>query len=195
MNKYQKPRTSYLLRFFHTIVRNVSKISERKKNVNFSAFSLPFWLNFQRPGIRYLHSSYWCARGVEMDFSVRISDRVRIVGPANLTIGSNTKILNRVLLDSRGGLEIGRDTQVGFESIILTSTHRFKDRERPILEQGMESKPVLIGSDVWIGTRVIVLPGVTIGDHSIVGAGSIVTRDVPAGVIVGGNPAKIIRTR
>jgi maltose O-acetyltransferase len=59
----------------------------------------------------------------------------------------------------------------------------------------MEWKPVMIGDDVWIGARVIVLPGINIRDHAIVGAGAIVTQDVPAWAIVGGNPAKVIRYR
>lgn len=145
--------------------------------------------------MRHLRNAYWCELGVGMDSSVRVSDRVKIVAPANLTLGCNTKILNRVILDARGNLDIGRDSQVGFESIILTSTHRFEDLDQPILEQGMRFKPVRIGNDVWIGARVIVLAGLTIGDHAIVGAGSIVTRDVPKGAIVAGNPAKLIRNR
>lgn len=63
-------------------------------------------------------------------------------------------------------------------------------------QQGFtDSKPIVIGNDVWIGTRVIVMPGVHIGDHSIVGAGSIVTKDVPEWAIVGGSPAHILKMR
>lgn len=59
----------------------------------------------------------------------------------------------------------------------------------------MEEKEVVIGNDVWIGTRVIILPGVTIGDHSIIGAGAVVTKSFPDYSIIGGVPAKLIKSR
>ena len=63
-------------------------------------------------------------------------------------------------------------------------------------QQGFsDSKPVRIGDDVWIGMRVTILPGVTVGSHCIIGAGAVVTKDVPDYAIVGGNPARILRTR
>jgi maltose O-acetyltransferase len=79
---------------------------------------------------------------------------------------------------------------------ILSGSHNFDSNEVPMIEQGQpERRPVTIGNDVWIGTRTIILPGVSIGNHCIIGAGSIVTRSVPDCAIVGGNPAKIIRFR
>ena len=58
-----------------------------------------------------------------------------------------------------------------------------------------DSRPITIDNDVWIGLRAMIMPGVTIGDHAIVAAGSVVTKDVPEWAIVGGNPAKIIKSR
>jgi len=73
---------------------------------------------------------------------------------------------------------------------IYTATHPLEADLRRHQEFG---KPVTIGSDVWIGGRAIICPGVTIGDRSVIGAGSVVTKDVPAGVVVAGNPARVIR--
>ena len=74
--------------------------------------------------------------------------------------------------------------------------HKFDDCSIVMRKQGFqETKPVFIGNDVWIGGRVTILPGVHIGNHSIIGAGSVVTKDVPDNVIVGGAPAKVIKLR
>jgi len=73
---------------------------------------------------------------------------------------------------------------------IYTATHPLEANLRRTQEFG---KPVTIGSDVWIGGKAIICPGVTIGDRSVIGAGSVVTKDVPVGVVVAGNPARVIR--
>ena len=91
---------------------------------------------------------------------------------------------------------IGDDVMMGPRVTILSGSHEFSDTTRPMREQGATPRrPVRIGNDVWIGTQSIILPGVTIGDHSIIGAGSVVTKDVEPWTIVGGNPARMIRRR
>ena len=95
----------------------------------------------------------------------------------------------------RGPLKIGRDVLMGPECVILTTNHNFSKRESPIRLQGSTSKPVLIGDDVWIGQRVMIMPGVNIGNGAIIGAGAVVTKDVPPYTIVGGAPAKVIKSR
>lgn len=85
---------------------------------------------------------------------------------------------------------------MGPECLIYTQNHVFESREIPMCQQGVTApRPVEIGNDVWIGVRVIILPGVHVGDGAIIGAGSVVTRDVEPYSIVGGNPAKLIRKR
>jgi maltose O-acetyltransferase len=75
-------------------------------------------------------------------------------------------------------------------------SHAYDRLDIPMDQQGFEDPtPIHIGDDVWIGARVIILPGVNIGSHCIIGAGSVVTKDVPDYAIVGGVPAKIIRMR
>ena len=185
----------WLLPIAQGLGRGLAILKKRGKDLGKASLLTPFWLNVRVPGVLHFRRCYWFNLGVALDSDVRFSDHVKVIGPANLRIGRNTKILNRVILDARGDLDIGDDTQIGFESIVLTSTHRFEDLGRPILEQGMKNRAVRIGSDVWIGARVIVLPGVTIGDHAIVGAGAVVTKDVLDWAIVAGNPARLIRYR
>jgi len=80
--------------------------------------------------------------------------------------------------------------------IIWTISHALDRTDIPINQQGAtEIQPVTIGNDVWIGKRAIIKPGVTVGNHAIIGAGSIVTKDIFACAIVAGNPARIIRMR
>lgn len=94
-----------------------------------------------------------------------------------------------------GPLTIGTDVMMGPEVVILTNSHKFNRVDVPMNKQGSYVEQVIIGNDVWIGMRTIILPGVRIGNGVIIGAGAIVTKDVPDYAIVGGVPAKIIRYR
>lgn len=113
----------------------------------------------------------------------------------NIEIGSYSHLGVNCSLASRGGVVIGNYVLMGPDILILTGKHIFTDIDVPILQQGMEYEKVEIGNDVWIGARVIILPGVKIGDKSIIGSGSVVTSDVAPGDIVGGVPARQIRNR
>jgi maltose O-acetyltransferase len=86
------------------------------------------------------------------------------------------------------GIEVGDGCRIGTGVQVLTADH---PRDPALRRQGFESgKPVRIGQNVWIGSGAILLPGITVGDDAIIGAGSVVTRDVPTGTTVAGNPAK-----
>lgn len=89
-------------------------------------------------------------------------------------------------------ITIGDDVQIGPNVQLLTPTHPID----PVLrrERWEAAEPISIGANVWIGGGAIVLPGVTIGEDSVVGAGAVVSRDVPAGVVVVGSPARVVRT-
>ncbi|MBN2549568.1 MAG: acyltransferase [Anaerolineales bacterium] len=125
----------------------------------------------------------------------RISHWVKIRGADSISIGENSHITNRCILDGRGGLTIGDNVLVGYESIVITNTHNFENPDIPIRLQGSYRKPIVIGNDVWLGTRVIVLPGVTIGDGAVVAAGAVATQDIPSYTIAGGVPARVIGKR
>ena len=109
----------------------------------------------------------------------------------NVSIGDNVFLnFNCVILDC-SPVTIGDGTQVGPGVQLLAADHpRDAETRRDLLELG---RPISIGSNVWIGAAAIVLPGVMIGDDSIIGAGSVVTRDVPSGVLAFGNPCRVIR--
>lgn len=113
---------------------------------------------------------------------------------SQIEIGDNSGIgINCQLF---GPIKIGCDVMMSSDVIILTANHKFDRLDIPMRQQGSNSpRPVTIEDDVWIGTRVIILPGVKIAKGAIIGAGAIVTKDVPGYAIVGGNPAKIIKYR
>lgn len=98
---------------------------------------------------------------------------------------------NCVVLDVCA-VTIGSRTLFGPNVQIYTATHPLNHIERA---SGLElAKPIIIGEDVWVGGSAVICPGVTIGDRSVIGAGSVVTRDIPADVFAAGNPCKVIRT-
>lgn len=91
---------------------------------------------------------------------------------------------------------IGNDVMMGPYVMMLSGSHNFDRLDIPMREQGAPPRrPIIIGDDVWIGAKTIILPGVEVGSHSIIGAGSVVTKDVPPCSIVGGSPAKLIKMR
>lgn len=103
-------------------------------------------------------------------------------------IGVNCELYGPVL--------IGEHVMMGPEVVIYTQNHAFGRVDVPIQEQGYdEFRPVTIGNDVWIGRRVIILPGVNIGEGCIIGAGAVLAKDVPPYSIVVGNPGKIVKSR
>lgn len=97
--------------------------------------------------------------------------------------------LHDAYIDARGGVFIGDRTFFGNGVMILSAGHS----STPSIRREVLLAPVTIGSDVWIGSRALVLPGVTIGDGSVIGAGAVVTRDVPGSVLAAGVPARVIR--
>ncbi len=110
----------------------------------------------------------------------------------NITLGSKVFFnFNCVVLDVMR-VEIGSNVLFGPSVQIYTATHPVSAAER---RKWLEfARPVSIGSDVWIGGAAIICPGVTIGDRSVIGAGSVVTRPIPADVFAAGNPCRVIRT-
>lgn len=91
---------------------------------------------------------------------------------------------------------IGKDVMMGIQVLILSTVHATSRVDVPLIRQGYEPRqPVKIGDGAWLGARCILLPGVRVGHGAIVAAGAVVSRDVPAWSVVGGVPARVIRTR
>ena len=128
--------------------------------------------------------------GMKMDGPVRFYPGFHIRTPKQIHIGANVSIGPRVLLDGRMGLNIGHSAVIAYDAIIWTLNHDYNDTF--FVGKGA---PVNIGPYVWICSRSVILPGVTIGEGAIVATGAVVTKDVPPYTIVGGVPAKIICRR
>lgn len=109
----------------------------------------------------------------------------------DVTIGDHTRI--GIHCTVIGPVCIGNNVNLAQGITVTALNHNFEDTTRRIDEQGISTKPVVIGDDVWIGANAVILPGVTIGRHVVVAAGAVVTKDVPDYCVVGGVPAKILK--
>lgn len=127
-----------------------------------------------------------CGNNINIEKNATFSMRTEIGN--NSGIGVNAHLYGKVI--------IGDNVMMAPDCIIYVRNHESSQVDVPMCEQGStEEKPVIIGNDVWIGGRVIILPGVKIGNGAIIGAGSVVTKDVLEYDIVAGNPARVIRNR
>jgi len=177
------------------LARIVEKIGQIPKFRVFFYNLFLSWPESPKPLMSELRAAYWRTHMISVGSCSKISHQVKIKFASRISIGKNSHILNKVILDGRGGILIGDDVLVGFETLILTSTHNHRDPNVLIRLQGMFQKPIIINNDVWIGARAIILPGVAIGKGAIVGCSAVVTKDVPDYAIVGGSPARIVGTR
>lgn len=110
----------------------------------------------------------------------------------DVIIGDHTRVgLHNTVI---GPVTIGNHVNLAQGITVTALNHNFTEKDMRIDEQGVSTTPVTIGDDIWIGTNAVILPGVTIGDHSVVAAGAVVTKDVPPHTLVAGVPAKIIKT-
>jgi acetyltransferase-like isoleucine patch superfamily enzyme len=112
----------------------------------------------------------------------------------SLSIGVGSRIGPTVEIVSAGILKIGSEVFIGPATYITNVNHGMDPQSSMAYgNQPISTKPVVIGDRCWIGTKVIILPGVTIGSHCIIGAGSVVTKNIPGGCMAAGNPAKVIK--
>lgn len=108
----------------------------------------------------------------------------------NITIGKNVFINSGCHFQDQGGIEIGDGCLIGHNVVLATINHDLYPENKRINHYA----PIKLGKSVWVGSNSTILPGVTVGDWAVVAAGAVVTRDVPPLTIVGGVPAKVIRT-
>lgn len=128
-------------------------------------------------------------------FGYTVPITFRVFPPFNTDFGRNTKVSDNVFINAgcqfqdQGGITIGEGTLIGHNVVLATLNHELDPKRRPICVPS----PIVIGRNVWIGSNSTILPGVTIGDNSVVAAGAVVTKNVPPNVIVGGVPARRIK--
>jgi len=144
----------------------------------------------ERSGIAVLRSRALAILGASIGSDVMIKAGVIVEYPERLVIGNRVSIQHRCFLSCYGGLRIGNDVSIAHDVSIVTSSHPL-DSPGPIREAPLTDGPVSIGSNVWIGMKVMVLAGVSIGDDAVIGAGSLVRSDIPPNSVAYGLPAVV----
>ena len=147
-------------------------------------------------GMSIGHQCYIAESAVVYCDGLSLGDRSFIAACAqvmgDISIGADSSV--NPYTDIRGDVTIGNGVRIGAHTSILGFNH-LMEPDRPVFQQDVESRGIRVGDDVWIGSRVVIVDGVSVGNHVIIGAGSIVTHDVADWAIVGGNPARLIRDR
>ena len=127
-----------------------------------------------------------CGKKVNIEKGAQFSPRTSLGDYSG--IGINARI--------NGTCTIGDYVMMGTDVVVITRNHAFERTDIPMMHQGFEQeRPVVIGNDVWIGDRAIILAGVHVGDGAIIAAGAVVTHDVPPYSVVAGVPARVIKER
>lgn len=128
--------------------------------------------------------------GGPVDESVTVFPPFRSDFGKNIVVGKRVFINSGCVFQDQGGVSIGDDSLIGHNTVLATLNHDL----RPERRADMHPAPIVIGRQVWVGSNVTVLPGVTIGDGAVVAAASVVTRDVPPRTVVLGSPAHAVRS-
>lgn len=128
--------------------------------------------------------------GKELDDSTTLKPPFYTDFGKNTVIGKNCMIQQCCTFFDRGGITIGNGVFVGPKVNLITLNHDLDSANRSTTN----AKPIVIKDNVWIGINATILQGVTVGENAVIGAGAVVTKDVPSNTVVGGNPAKIIKT-
>lgn len=146
--------------------------------------SVQFWSNSTLDDHLVLGSGAYLDRGV----IIWIGNEQNRSGV--ISIGERVYVGPYSFLGSHHTLTIGEDSMIGANAYIITVNHETVRKDMPYSQQGYRGANVSIGKNVWIGCHVTILPGVTIGDHAVIGAGSVVTKSVPSGETWAGVPAR-----
>lgn len=199
---------------FINIITEVSKMSKKTKMLNGEFYTDDYELISNRNKARELTTKYNTSTPTELTLRNNILEKLfkslgknAYIEPpficdygSQIEWGENSYAnFNCVILDS-ASVKIGNNVMLGPNVNIYTATHSiYPSLRNDIQKEGLESlityaKPVVIEDGVWIGGSSIILPGIKIGANSVIGAGSVVTKDIPANVVAVGNPCKVIKS-
>src|SRR5258708_7449004 len=129
--------------------------------------------------------------GRKVDESFLLIPPFYATGGDEIRVGRNVFVNQNCTFYDLGGLDIADDVMIGPNVSIITTGHPLEPSQRRAATIG---KPIVVEKGVWIAAGAIIIGGVTIGEHSVVAAGSVVTKDIPPNTLVGGNPARVIRS-
>lgn len=124
-----------------------------------------------------------------------IGHRTVFQGSAAVVFGEGSYCAGNCVFAANAGIQIGRNVMIADHVTLRDTDHCFADLSVPMIKQGFESRRIVVEDDVWIAHGVMLLKGVHVGHGSIIGAGAVVSKDIPAFAIVGGSPARILRFR
>lgn len=137
-----------------------------------------------------------CETGITLGENVRIRENTYIDSyNGSIVLEDSVFIGPNCMIYGHGGLIIKKNTMIAGHTIIIPSNHNFNNYAMPIRAQGETMLGICIGENVWIGANCTILDGVHIGDNSVIGAGSIVTKNIPSYSVAVGNPCKVIKKR
>lgn len=168
---------------------NTAEIHQFMNDMSNEARCITFELNnaYHTPDeVRALLSRLF---GKEVDSSFRVFPPFYTDFGKNITVGKDVFINACCHFQDHGGVVLGDGCQIGHNVVFATLNHGLSPEDR----QTTYPAPIVLGKNVWVGSNSTILQGVTIGDNAVVGAGAVVTKDVPENTIVGGVPAKVIR--
>lgn len=160
-------------------------------NINVINKTFGYIIGFQN----FIRGLFWGLLLKSKGKNVGIRERVIIMSPRKVAIGNNVIINVGTKIGGQCGVTIGNYVLIGYNVNIVSLDHVYRNPNIPIFLQGCHGAPIVIEDDVWIGSNATILPGKTIGKGAVVGANSVVTKDVKPYTVVGGVPAKLIKDR
>jgi putative colanic acid biosynthesis acetyltransferase WcaF len=163
-----------------------NKVARLVWNISYLIFFRPFGSRLFKKWRVFVLKCF----GARIEWSSHIYSSVKIWAPWNLEIGNNSSLGPQVDCYNQGRVSIGVNTVISQKAYLCASTHNYSRKDFPLV-----LKPITIGNGVWIAAAAFIGPQVRIGDQAVIAARAVVIKDVEANTIVGGNPAKFIKTR
>ena len=183
LNKFNEIiRKDHYITYDPEVAKYLDDMSERARHITHLINEHPY-------GMKHVRKLFSKLIGKKVDDSFRLFPPIYTDFGLNIEVGKNVFINSCCCFQDQGGIKIGENVLIGHKVVFATLDHDLNPKKR----SNMKALPINIAKDVWIGANATILPGVNIGEGSIVAAGAVVTKDVPPFSIVAGVPAKIIK--